>query len=181
MGELRGQGSGSFLKNKLLPETSLLEVTYVCNLVTLNTIQETSPQPPQMHRLLGNWRGEQLDVGEKPVLRAPSHPVGGTSLQESHSQGTEIHEISWNKQRLLAPAGKEANCCFGTTGLAQSTFPRNQHIPAAGQFVFTTRVRNVKGTGARSPERPLAEPCTLASASEDAVRQADSGSATQTL
>lgn len=105
----------------------------------------------------------------------------GTSLQESHSQGTEIHEISWNKQRLLAPAGKEANCCFGTTGLAQSTFPRNQHIPATGQFVFTTRVRNAKGTGAHSPERPLAEPCTLASTSEDAVRQADSGSAIQTL
>lgn len=128
------------------------------------------------------WLNNNASVNRSKILRADCYMyLGGTSLQESHSQGTEIHEISWNKQRLLAPAGKEANCCFGTTGLAQSTFPRNQHIPAAGQFVFTTRVRNVKGTGARSPERPLAEPCTLASASEDAVRQADSGSATQTL
>lgn len=54
--------------------------------VALYAVQETSPQLPQTHRMLGDWR-EQLEVGETPVLRAPGGKdkvnVGDISTGES--------------------------------------------------------------------------------------------------
>lgn len=100
LGELRGQGSGSFLKNKLFPETSLLEVTYVCSLVTLIAIQETSSQPSQTHRPLGNWRGA-IRCGWETRSQGSKSPCGGhlcrkvTAREQKYMKYHGINKDSW--------------------------------------------------------------------------------------